>query len=108
VRKNIVVVLTMAVVMGAFSPFLLSPDQAHARSSSGCHEHGRKTPARSYDCCLVGHDVAVPQAFHFYRPAVKSIDFDFQVWSMAPCGGVALDTSKPLAPRPPGADSLRI
>jgi hypothetical protein len=43
------------------SPLLQSPP---VERSSGCHEHSGKAPAPrpvSNQCCLVGHDTAVPQ-----------------------------------------------
>lgn len=105
-RKNVIVVL-IGVMMCAFSTPLPSLDSAHARPS-GCHEHGSKSPARSYDCCLIGHDVAAPQGFHFFRRAVESMNFDFQIWSSPSSGAVALGTAKPPAVHPPGRTSLRI
>lgn len=98
----------VAMMTVALSPSLPSLDLPHTRPSSGCHEHGGKAPVRSYDCCLIGHDVAAPQAFHFYRPAVGSTDFDFQLSSSLSGGAVVLYTSTLLALSPPGETSLRI
>ena len=107
-RKGIVVIVMVAAMVGAFSPSLRSLDRPHTRPSYGCHEHGDKAPARSYDCCLTGHDVAAPQAFHYFRPALESVDFEFIVSPRSSSEVIALDVSILPVLRPPGATFLRI
>jgi hypothetical protein len=104
-RNNLVIAVLIASLI-AISPSLSRLDRAH-ESSTGCHEHSDKSPARDYDCCLTGHDVAAPQAFQIFRPAVESMDFSFPLSSTS-SRVITLDTSAPLALHPPGETSLRI
>ena len=64
--NKIVVLIAMtaagASALGAQSLLFQSPP---VERPLGCHEHGGKTPAPrpvSYQCCMTGHDTAVPQA----------------------------------------------
>src|ERR1017187_8810129 len=67
-----------------------SPVQSQERPS-GCHEHGRKAPARapSHDCCLTGHDVAVIQVHQLQPPSDVQCNLH-TVMSSKPTSGTAV------------------
>src|SRR4029077_5130719 len=80
---KIVVFLVMVAVsassLGA-QAFLL-PTQPHERPP-GCHEHGSKAPAphsTSYQCCLTGHNTALPQTSHSPEPILHYMQIELPV-----------------------------
>jgi hypothetical protein len=93
----------------AEAPFSGAP----ARHPAGCHSHGPATPSRapaSYQCCVSGHNAAVPNAAFSSRPLEARI-----------CGLIVILPSRPDAASgrfsvifvvpsnsPPGAAPLRI
>jgi hypothetical protein len=73
---KIVVLVVMTAVggssLGASLLLQAQPDQRPA----GCHEHGSKAPApesTSYQCCLTGHNSALPQTSQSPEPIVHNI-----------------------------------
>jgi hypothetical protein len=108
-RSQILVVLLMATLLTAMWPMQLPLSVESHGHPSGCHEQGGKAPAHGHDCCLTGHDVALPQNFHLPRPSSHcacSI-FDMQPALVI----VAIAAEKPLSIRsadPPGFVPLRI
>lgn len=69
--KSIAVLLLVATLAGAGTvPTWLPPAQVLI-PPSGCHGHGDNAPASRHDCCLVGHDVAVPKVFAVSCPAIE-------------------------------------
>jgi len=110
---KLVVLLVMVAVsassLGA-QAFLLpaQPQQPPA----GCHEHGSKAPARhstNYQCCLTGHNTAVPQTFHSPQPILQDIRIELLIDS--PIGSLETGGLRQLTVSsgdPPGATPLRI
>jgi hypothetical protein len=72
--SKIVSIVLIAVLTSACwaSQQLPSPVQPPQRSG-GCHGQTNSTPRQTptHDCCLTGHDVAIPQLAHAERPAVQ-------------------------------------
>ena len=105
----LVLVAVSASSLGA-QAFLLpaQPQQPPA----GCHEHGSKAPARhstNYQCCLTGHNTAVPQTSHSPEPILHDTRIDLLIDS--PIGPLATGDLRQLTVSsgdPPGATPLRI
>jgi len=86
---------------------------APAGHPAGCHSHRPPTPSpapASYQCCVSGHDAAIPNAAFSSRP------LEARICSVAVAQQVRLDSSSDrlsvtfVVPSnsPPGAVSLRI
>jgi hypothetical protein len=79
---------------------------------AGCHEHGSKAPAphsTSYQCCLTGHNTAVPQTSHSPEPILHDMQIELLV--EAPVGSLATGGLRQLTVSsgdPPGVTPLRI
>jgi hypothetical protein len=109
---KLVVLLVMAAV-GASSlaaqPLLLQA-QPQERPA-GCHQHGSNAPAplsKSYQCCLTGHNTAIPQTFLSLEPMHNmqvELLIDSPIGSLATSGLGKLTVS---SGNPPGATPLRI
>jgi hypothetical protein len=110
---KLVVFIVMSAV-GASSlgaQLLLLHAQAQERPA-GCHEHGSQAPAphsTSYQCCLTGHNTAVPQTFHSPEPILHDMQIELLVDApigSLPTGGLGELTVS--SGSPPGATPLRI
>src|ERR1700751_1336319 len=107
-RVTVAFIALIVVTAGTFSP-PWSPlaSQLH-EPPSRCHEHGKEAPARGYDCCLNGHNVAIPRAFSSVRPAVRAVT------DLAPARTTTTDSfstdRSPLTQcaHPPSSTPLRI
>jgi len=69
-RKSIVILALVAATMGTLWPMPPLFSFERHPSHRGCHEQSSQTPASRYDCCLSGHNVAIPSAFPPLRPAI--------------------------------------
>ena len=110
---KLVVLLAMAAVSASSlgAQVFLLPAQPQ-QPPAGCHEHGSKAPARhstNYQCCLTGHNTAVPQTFHSPQPILQDIRIelliDSPIRSLETGGFGQLSFS---SGDPPGTTPLRI
>jgi hypothetical protein len=110
---KLVVLLAMAAVsagsLGA-QVFLL-PAQSQ-QPPAGCHEHGSKAPARhstNYQCCLTGHNTAVPQTSHSPEPILHQLQIELLIDSpIGPLETGGLGELTVSSGDPPGVTPLRI
>jgi len=110
---KLVVLLVMVAVSASSlgAQALLLPAQPQQRPAS-CHEHGSKAPARhstNYQCCLTGHNTAVPQTSHSPEPILHDLQIDLLIDS--PIGSLetgGLGQLTVSSGDPPGATPLRI
>jgi hypothetical protein len=89
------------------------PAMEASHPAAGCHSHGPATPSpapTSYQCCVSGHDVAIPNVSFSSRPLASrlcGLAADKQL-----CLGFAPDRHSVMfvlpADSPPGAAPLRI
>jgi hypothetical protein len=84
---KLVVLLAMAAVSASSlgAQVFLLPAQSQ-QPPAGCHEHGSKAPARhstNYQCCLTGHNTAVPQTFHSPQPILQDIRIELLIDSQS-------------------------
>ena len=104
-------------VMGAVSVNSLGarPLLLHSQAQeppARCHEHGSKAPAphsTNYQCCLTGHNTAVPQASHSPEPILHDTQIEPLIDS--PIGSLEIGGFGQLTVSsgdPPGATPLRI
>ncbi len=109
--------LVVFLVMTAVGASFLGPQSLllHAQPQerpAGCHEHGSKAPAphsTSYQCCLTGHNTAVPQTSHSLEPILHDTQIDLLIDS--PIGPLATSGFGQLTVSsgdPPCATPLRI
>jgi len=111
--SRIVAVLVIATLT---SPCLaaqpVSPPAQVAEHSGGCHEHGNSTPKpkQPHDCCLTGHDAAIPQHSRAQRPPVQYAYLVAFVTahSLAITSLGARDNSTFFSPESPGTNPLRV
>ncbi len=57
------------------SPVSARPDQR----PSGCHGRSSNAPASGHDCCLTGHDIALPQSSQLFHAAAQCACSDLVV-----------------------------
>jgi hypothetical protein len=76
-RNSIVVILLMTAMATLVWPSPSSIFPQLPEHSAGCHQHGGNAPARGYNCCLTGHNVALLHAFYQLRPAIRPVSSDF-------------------------------
>lgn len=109
--KIVALLVMTAVGTSAVQAQLFTVQPRLAESPGGCHGHGKKIPTpspTSYECCLTGHDVAVPQsahsaeAIHFTRSPLVA-----KVPAAIVTAGNRYSISAPAA-GPPGGIQLRI
>jgi len=109
---RILAVLLLATQLASFSAAQLpfSPTQ-FPEHPSGCHEHGRKTPAQApnHDCCLAGHDVAVLQVSYVPSPLIHGFLAALEMRALfAATLSEATEFSSASSPDPPDIVPLRI
>ena len=79
---------------------------------AGCHEHGSKAPSphsNSYQCCLTGHNTAVPQTSHSPEPILHDMQIELPVdASIGSLSTGCLGQLPASSGDPPGATPLRI
>jgi len=88
--------------------FRTQPLDQHA---GGCHEHGSKAPSppfSSYQCCLIGHNVAVPQTFHSLEPFLHQFQTKLAIEAPVTSLTVGMEKTFVSSGDPPGAIPLRI
>jgi len=79
---------------------------------AGCHEHGGQAPesdSKGYQCCLTGHNIAIPQTPQTTEPIFHNIQSEFLIDS--PIGSPATGDLRQLivsSGDPPGVTALRI
>ena len=110
--KHIVFFVVTAVgasFLGPQSLLLHAPPQERP---AGCHEHGSKAPAphsTSYQCCLTGHNTAVPQTSHSPEPILHETQIELLIDSpIVPLTTGGLGHLPAASGDPPGATPLRI
>jgi hypothetical protein len=68
------VAVVLLIVMAAMSPAQAMPFPAvQTPHPAGCHSHRPATPSPApptYQCCVTGHDAAIPSAARALRPLV--------------------------------------
>ena len=110
--KLVVFLVIMAVGASFLGPQSLLLHAQPQKGPAGCHEHGSKAPARhstNYQCCLTGHNTAVPQTFHSQQPILQEIRIELLIDSpirSLETGG--LGQLAVFSGDPPGATPLRI
>lgn len=110
--KRIAVLIALAAAgansLGAQSLVIQAPPVERA---SGCHEHGSSAPAQhptSYQCCLVGHDTAVPQTSQ-PQPVLAEVHAEFvALYPPHAASDVASHDGPIDSGSPPQASPLRI
>jgi hypothetical protein len=110
--KYLTLVLLAAVSVSAITVPVLTVIPAPDAQPAGCHQHGQKLPSHqpaNYNCCLAGHDSAVPQASFDHL-----VVFEMTA-SIEPCAplvqiaGVGVVEHLPFSSGgPPGTAPLRI
>ena len=108
-----IVAVLILIAVGASSlaaQSLLSHAQSLERPA-GCHEHGDKTPTphpTKYECCVIGHNTAVPRAAYSGEPLLY--DIQIELVGEAPIESLAtgLESLFISSGDPPGATPLRI
>ena len=107
-------VLLLIMVMGGNSlgnGWLLIYAQPLEQAAGSCHEPGSKAPptqSTSYQCCLTGHNVAVPQASHSAEPLLHNIQIERVVAAPVTSPAVRLEKTLISSGDPPGVTALRI
>jgi hypothetical protein len=80
--------------------------------SGGCHGHGNSTPDPKprHDCCLTGHNAAIPQLARAQRPPIQQHCPDALVntLSTAMTSLSARNASSIFSSESPGATPLRV
>jgi hypothetical protein len=80
---------------------------------AGCHSHGPATPSpapASYQCCVTGHDAAIPSAARSPRPVVAR----FAAWdggeslALASTFSAHFSSNVVTSSSPPGIAPLRV
>ncbi|MBI3646564.1 MAG: hypothetical protein HY233_11445 [Acidobacteriales bacterium] len=105
--------LMTAVAMGCLAAQTLPPAARPQQRPVGCHGHGEKAPPMpertSYNCCLTGHNAAVPQPCHSPQLVIQraTADLRFEPPTKARVGA-GLEKLTVASPDPPGATPLRI
>ena len=122
VTPRVLVLSCMAIAVGLLSTIfvalpgaqaLAALSVAPARHPAGCHSHGPGTPTHapaSYQCCVSGHDVAIP------NPAFSSRRLAARICAMSDALGLRPDFPHDRisvlfvvsSNSPPGAVPLRI
>ena len=108
-----IVAVAMVAAMGV--TFLVTqPLWSHTRPlerPAGCHEHGSKAPTprpASSECCVVGHNTALPQTAHSFEPVL--LNDRIELVGDAPLDLLAVGMEKLFISSgdPPGSTPLRI
>jgi hypothetical protein len=109
--------LVVLLVMTAVGASFLGPQSLllHAQPQerpAGCHGHGSKAPAppsKSYQCCLTGHNTAIPQTSHSPEPILHDMQIELLIDSpIGPLATGVLGQLPASSGDPPGATPLRI
>ena len=107
--KMVTLLAMVAVSASAIQAQGLALQSQPARSSGACHDPGRQAPVppKGYQCCLTGHDVAVPQSVHV-QEAIHFTQSDLieKFPAAVLAGGSSLQTLARAA-GPPGGIPLR-
>ncbi|MGC2246629.1 MAG: hypothetical protein WA609_08495 [Terriglobales bacterium] len=83
----------------------------------GCHEHGKSSPQQSsphkmplHDCCLTGHDAAIPQLSTVERPPAECCQHLGLPSASSPALPIlsVLNCSSIFSPESPGTTPLRV
>jgi len=102
------IVLSLVAVLAVNCLAAQVPAPAAAPQSS-CHEHGDGTPRPAnakYQCCLTGHDVAIPQVSILIEPTMQVSAVSLPA---APLPATEFfNVVRVLSEDPPGATPLRI
>jgi hypothetical protein len=107
-------VLLLIALMGASSlgnGWLLLNAQPFDQSAGGCHEHGSEAPSpqsAERQCCLTGHNVAVPQASHSAEPLLHNTQTELVVAVPVTSPAARHETTLISSGDPPGVTALRI
>jgi hypothetical protein len=107
--------MTVTMVVGASSlgaqPLLLSSQTQGPKIPAGCHEHDNQAPAprrASYECCLIGHDTAVPQPVQNAEPPLHNIQMELPSETPRTSVATSLEDLCVSSGDPPGVTALRI
>jgi len=110
--KSFSLLLLMLVAASSLgNGWLLIYAQPLEQPAGGCHEPGSKAPApqsTSYQCCLTGHNVAVPHASHSVEPLLPNIQTDLVVEAPVTSPATRLEKTLISCGDPPGVTPLRI
>src|SRR5258706_5758944 len=110
--KSFSLLLLMLVAASSLgNGWLLIYAQPLEQPAGGCHEPVSKAPApqsTSYQCCLTGHNVAVPQTSHSVEPLLPNIQSAPVVEAPVTSPVVRLGTTFVSSGDPPGVTTLRI
>ena len=102
--------LIAALTVSCLADQALSP-RASAAPPAGCHEHGGNVPQpkpAKYQCCLTGHDVAVPQPSDLHPPVIQVSISGTQDESPVQATVSHREEITPSSEHPPGILPLRI
>jgi hypothetical protein len=106
---SVLLLITMAAMPGAQAmPFPAAP----AAHPAGCHGHGPSAPSpvpASYQCCVNGHDAAIPSTACAMRPLVAQFaTLDGEDLTLSSTFSAHSSSNVVTASSPPGIAPLRI
>ena len=110
-KSSVLLLIVLVSVSSPGNASFLFHSQPLEQPAGGCHEHGSKAPSpqpADFQCCLTGHNVAVPQAPHSAEPLLQDIEAELVVQS--PVTSMEAGSGKTLVSSgdPPDATPLRI
>jgi hypothetical protein len=113
-RNSRLVAILLVVAFAATAPSaqLLAMPSPPAGHPAGCHDSGPAAPSpapSSYQCCVSGHQSAIPGASFSLRPTVASSPVEVENLNRSLINFSSRDFSRLIpSDSPPGAFSLRI
>ena len=110
-RLYSILILAVLAGSGVSSLALQAAPGIHDETPSGCHEHGKKTPARQpadYACCVAGHSSALVQASRIPQAQQVSIGFVLTAPSLQPTNLYGEAVLQMYSGTPPNQTPLRI
>src|SRR5882672_8748650 len=110
--KIVAVLILIAVGASSLAAQSLLSHAQSLKRPAGCHEHGDKTPTphpTNYECCVIGHNTAVPQASYTATPVLHWSQNVLVGESQTSLPGIGHSQTLAVSSgSPPGATPLRI
>jgi hypothetical protein len=110
--KLVVFIVMSAVGASSLGAQLLLLHAQAQEPPAGCHEHGSQVPSphsKSYQCCLTGHNTAVPQTSHTPQSILHDMRTELLINSpVGPLTTGGLGELTVSSGSPPGVTPLRI
>jgi hypothetical protein len=110
--KIVAVLILIAVSASSLAAQSLLSHAQSLKLPAGCHEHGSKAPSphpTNYECCVIGHNTAVPQAAHSAILILSRSQIELVGESSMCLSGIGHSQRLAVSSgSPPGANPLRI